>query len=66
MCAAASSCRAQIDQGMNGPYVASVHFSFDSMEALGAIGTSPELATIMADVANYTNAVPGQRVTEIV
>ena len=66
MCTAAFKCRAEIDKGMNGPYVAGVHFYSDSMEALGAIGSSPELGTIMADIANYTNTTPVQQVSEIV
>ena len=27
---------AEIDKGIDGPYVAAVHFTFDSMEAMGA------------------------------
>ena len=66
MCTAAFKCRAEIDKGMNGPYVAGVHFYFDSMEDLGVIGASPDLPTIMADIVNYTNATPVQQVSEIV
>ena len=66
MCTTAFKCRAEIDKGVNGPYVAGVHFYFDSMEGLGVVGASPELPTIMADIVNYTNAIPVQQVSEIV
>jgi len=57
---------AEIDKGVNGPYVAAVHFKFASMdalnEAMGAAGTGD----VLADVANYTNIAPVIQMSEIV
>jgi uncharacterized protein (TIGR02118 family) len=57
---------ADIDKGVSGPYVAAVHFTFDSMEAfqaaLGAEGTG----AVQADVANYTTIQPVMQIREIV
>jgi len=58
--------KAEIDKGVNGPNVAAVHLFFDSMDAFGAAMGSPGTATIMADVANYTNITPVMQVSEIV
>lgn len=57
---------AEIDKGVDGPYVAAVHFLFPSVEAfhaaLGASGTGE----VIADVANYTTITPVQQISEIV
>ncbi len=57
---------AEIDKGVNGPYVAAVHFTFESVEAMtlamGASGT----ADVLADVANYTTIAPVMQTSEIV
>ena len=42
--------RAEIDKGVDGPYIAAVHFRFD----------------LTADVANYTNITPVVQISEIV
>jgi uncharacterized protein (TIGR02118 family) len=57
---------AEIDRGMNGPYVAAVHFRFESEEALGAAMAAEGTGAIMADVANYTNITPVMQTSEIV
>jgi uncharacterized protein (TIGR02118 family) len=57
---------AQIDKGINGPSVAAVHFTFDSMEAFQASMGSEATAAVMADVANYTNIAPVMQISEIV
>ena len=57
---------AEIDRGVNGPYVAAVHFRFDSMEALGMAMGLPGTADVMADVPNYTNITPVMQTSEIV
>ena len=64
--AAWAPASAEIDKGVNGPYVASVHFTFDSMEAFQAAMGSEKTGEIMADVANYTNITPVMQVSEIV
>lgn len=57
---------ADIDKGIDGPYVAAVHFLFESLEALqGAMG-SPATGQIMADVANYTTITPVLQTSEVV
>ncbi len=66
MCLAAWNCRAEIDKGADGPYVAAVHLFFESMDAMQAAMAMPETAAIMADIANYTNAVPVMQVSEVV
>jgi uncharacterized protein (TIGR02118 family) len=57
---------AQIDLGLNGPYVAAVHFVFPDNEALGAAMGSPGTGEVMADMANYTNIQPVIQTSEIV
>lgn len=57
---------ASIDKGVNGPNVAAVHFTFDSMEAFQAALGSPATAAVMADVANYTTIAPVMQISEIV
>jgi uncharacterized protein (TIGR02118 family) len=57
---------AQIEKGLNGPYVAAVHFTFESTEALGAAMGVPGTADVMADMANYTTISPVVQTSEIV
>ncbi len=57
---------AQIDKGIDGPYVAAVHFTFDSLEAMGAAMGSADTGTVLADVANYTTITPVMQTSEIV
>ncbi len=57
---------AEIDRGVDGPYVAAVHFRFDSMEALTKAMGQPGTADVMADVPNYTNITPVMQTSEIV
>jgi len=57
---------AEIDKGVNGPYVAAVHFQFESMEAMGAAMAAEGTGDVMADVANYTTIVPVMQTSEIV
>ena len=57
---------AEIDKGVDGPYVAAVHFRFESAEALGAAMGNPATADVLADVPNYTNITPVMQTSEIV
>jgi uncharacterized protein (TIGR02118 family) len=57
---------AQIDKGLDGPYVAAVHFEFDSIEALQTALGAEATGAVMADVANYTNITPVTQTSEIV
>lgn len=55
-----------VDKGIDGPYVAAVHMTFDSMDAFQAGLSSPLTGEVMADVANYTNITPVMQVAEVV
>jgi uncharacterized protein (TIGR02118 family) len=57
---------ADIDKGVDGPYVAAVHFEFDSVEALQAAMAAEATGEVLADVANYTNITPVLQTSEIV
>ncbi|MGK2949708.1 MAG: EthD family reductase [Acidimicrobiales bacterium] len=57
---------AQIDKGLDGPYEAAVHFTFESMEAIGEAMGKPGTADVMADVANCTTITPVMQTSEIV
>ena len=60
------SSAAQIDKGVDGPYEAAVHFTFDSLEALGAAMGGEGTQAVIADVANYTTIQPVMQTSEIV
>jgi uncharacterized protein (TIGR02118 family) len=57
---------AEIDKGVDGPYVAAVHFRFESLEAMGKAMAVDGTAQVMADVANYTTIQPVLQTSEIV
>ena len=57
---------ADIDKGVDGPYVAAVHFTFESLEAMQKAMGSPGTGEVMADVANYTTIGPVLQTSEIV
>jgi uncharacterized protein (TIGR02118 family) len=57
---------ADIDKGLDGPYEAAVHFTFESIEAIGAAMGQPGTAQVMEDVANYTTITPVMQTSEIV
>lgn len=57
---------ADIDKGVDGPYVAAVHFTFESIDALGAAMGGERTGEVMADVANYTTITPVLQTSEIV
>jgi uncharacterized protein (TIGR02118 family) len=56
----------EIDKGVSGPYVAAVHFTFESIEAMGAAMSGEGTSAVMADVANYTSIAPVVQTSEIV
>jgi uncharacterized protein (TIGR02118 family) len=56
--------KAEIDKGVNGPYVAAVHMLFESMDAFQAGMGDPRTGEVMADVANYTNAAPVLQISQ--
>ncbi|MEY2421209.1 MAG: hypothetical protein QOI95_1276 [Acidimicrobiaceae bacterium] len=57
---------AEIDKGVDGPYVAAVHFTFESLEALQAAMGAAGTGDVLADVANYTSIAPVLQTSEIV
>lgn len=57
---------AQIDKGLDGPYEAAIHFTFDSTDAMQAALGNPGTGDVMADVANYTTISPVTQTSEIV
>ena len=57
---------ADIDKGIDGPYEAAVHFTFESMDAMGAALASEGTAAVQADLPNYTTIVPAMQISEIV
>jgi len=57
---------AQIEKGIDGPYEAAVHFTFENVEAIGAAMSQPGTGEVMADVGNYTTIVPVMQTSEIV
>lgn len=57
---------ASIDRGVDGPYEAAVHFTFESPDAIGKAMSSEANGTILADVANYTTITPVMQTSEIV
>jgi uncharacterized protein (TIGR02118 family) len=57
---------AEIDRGVDGPYVAAVHFKFESLAALQAAMGAEGTGNILADVANYTSIAPVLQTSEIV
>lgn len=57
---------AQIDKGVDGPYEAAVHFTFESQEAMGAALGAAGTADVMADIPNYTTISPVTQTSEVV
>jgi uncharacterized protein (TIGR02118 family) len=58
--------KTEINKGIDGPLAASVHFYFESMDAMQAALANPKMADVMADVANYTNIAPVMQISEVV
>ena len=57
---------AEIDKGIDGPYVAAVHFTFESLDAIAAAMGAEGTGDVLADVANYTTITPVMQTSEIV
>jgi uncharacterized protein (TIGR02118 family) len=57
---------AEIDQGLDGPYVAAVHFRFESRDALAKAMKAEGNSAVMADVGNYTTITPVRQISEII
>jgi uncharacterized protein (TIGR02118 family) len=57
---------AEIDRGVNGPYVAAVHFRFESTDALNQALAAAGTLAVIEDVKNYTTITPVQQISEVV
>ena len=57
--------RTEIDRGIDGPYVAAVHFTFASTDDLAVAMAAEGTAAIRADVPNYTSITPVRQLSEI-
>lgn len=66
LCTSTWDVTAEIDKGVDGPYIAGVHFFFESMEQVQAAMGREGTAALQADVPNYTNATPVLQISEIV
>ena len=55
-----------VDKGVNGPNVAAVHCTFETMDHVNAAMGDPGTAAVIADVANYTMIAPVIQMSEIV
>lgn len=58
--------KTEIEKGIDGPYAAAVHFTFESIEAMGAAMSVDGTGDVMADIANYTTIIPVTQTSEIV
>ncbi len=58
--------KADIDKGIDGPYVAAVHFEFESADAIQTAMAAEATGEVLADVANYTNITPVLQTSEII
>ncbi len=56
----------EIDKGVDGPNVAAVHMTFESLDALNQAMAAEGTADVLADVANYTTIAPVLQTSEIV
>ena len=61
-----SPLNTEIDRGLNGPFVAAVHFTFASREAMDEALKDEGTGAIMADVKNYTSITPQMQISEVV
>ncbi|MDA8025652.1 MAG: EthD family reductase [Actinomycetota bacterium] len=58
--------KSQIERGVEGPYVAAVHFEFPSVDEYRSAMAREGTAAVLADIPNYTNIRPVIQVSEIV
>jgi len=57
---------AEIDRGIDGPFVAAVHMKFASVDAMGTAMADPRTGEVLADVANFTTISPVLQTSETV
>lgn len=56
----------QIEQGIDGPYIAAGHLFFENMEQLQSNMGGPGAGSAQADLVNYTNSVPTLQISQVV
>lgn len=56
---------ASVDRGLTGPYVAALHLTFASREAMEEAMAGEGTAALVADVPNYTTITPVRQVSVI-
>ncbi len=57
---------ASIDKGIDGPYVAGVHFTFASLDAMNEAMAAPGTGEVLGDLPNFTTIAPVMQTSEIV
>jgi uncharacterized protein (TIGR02118 family) len=55
-----------IEQGIDGPYIAMGHLYFENMDHLQSNMGNPDAAKAQADVVNYTNSVPTIQISQVI
>jgi uncharacterized protein (TIGR02118 family) len=58
--------KTEIERGINGPFVAAVHFTWPSREAMEQAMSSEGSAALTADVPNYTTIKPQMQISQVV
>jgi len=58
--------KTDLERGINGPFVAAVHFTFPSREAMDKAMAADGSAALQADVPNYTTITPQMQISEVV
>jgi uncharacterized protein (TIGR02118 family) len=56
----------EVERGIHGPFVAAVHFTFPTREAMDQAMASDGSAALQADVPNYTSITPQMQISEVV
>lgn len=57
--------RVEVDQVIDGPYIAVGHLFFESLESLKAASNAPTAGEAWADVPNFTNGQPVMQVSQV-
>jgi uncharacterized protein (TIGR02118 family) len=58
--------KTEVERGLSGPFVAAVHFTFASREAMDEAMKADGTPRLQADVQNYTTITPQMQVSEVV
>jgi uncharacterized protein (TIGR02118 family) len=58
--------KTEVERGLSGPFVAAVHFTFPSREAMDGALAADGSAAMQADVKNYTTITPQMQISEVV